>query len=118
MSELYDRSLIRMIKSNLKEMVRGWFVGDFAPSCYVTQDVEVGIKHYAKGEYEKAHYHKIATEITVIVSGSVKMNDTVYKTNEIITIEPGESTDFFALEDTTTVIVKLPGATNDKYLEE
>ena len=118
MSELYARSLTRMIKNNLKEMIRGWFVGDFTPSCYTTQDVEVGIKHYTKGEYEKAHYHKIATEITVIVSGSVKMNNTVYKENDIITIEPGESTDFCVLEDTTTVVVKLPGATNDKYLEE
>ena len=107
-----------MIQNNLKDMVRGWFVGDFAPSCYVTQDVEVAIKHYTKGEYEEAHYHKIATEITVIVSGSVKMNDITYNENEIITISPGESTDFCALEDTVTVVVKLPGATNDKYLEE
>jgi len=29
-----------------------------------------------------------------------------------------ESTDFKVLEDASTVVVKLPGATNDKYLGE
>ena len=46
------------------------------------------------------------------------MNDVVYSKGEIITIEPNESTDFEALEDTVCTVVKYPGASNDKYLGE
>ena len=51
----------------------------------------------------------------MIISGLVQMNGIEYKENEIVKISPGLSTDFFALEDTTTVVVKVPGANNDKY---
>ncbi|GIU68974.1 MAG: hypothetical protein KatS3mg002_0210 [Candidatus Woesearchaeota archaeon] len=71
-----------------------------------------------KGDSEAAHYHKIATEYTVITKGKVKMNGKIYEKDDIIVIEPNEVTDFLALEDTTTVVVKIPGANNDKYLVE
>ena len=102
----------------LNDMVRGWFVGNFEPSLYKTNDVEVGVKEYKKGDYEEWHYHKIATEITVIVSGCVQMNDKKYSKGDVIVIEPGEGTDFKALTDTVTAVVKLPGANNDKYVRE
>ena len=98
-------------------MVKGWFVGRFTPTVLSTNDVEVAVKHYKKGDYESAHYHKIATEITVIISGKVRMNVIVYGPNDIIVMEPGETTDFECLEDNTVnVVVKHPGANNDKYL--
>ena len=104
--------------SKLDDMVKGWFVGNFEPSLIPTNDVEVAVKSYKKGDSEDMHYHKIATEITVIVSGKVKMNDIIYRQGDIITIEPNESTDFEALEDTVCTVVKYPGASNDKYLGE
>jgi hypothetical protein len=102
--------------AKLDGMVRGWFVGDFQPTAYVTQDVEVGIKRHAAGATEARHHHKVATEITVIVSGHVRMNGIDYQAGDIVTVEPNESTDFHVVTDTLTVVVKLPGATNDKYL--
>lgn len=102
----------------LHEMLRGWFVGAFTPSVFITQDVEVAVQHFKAGDYEVKHLHKIATEITVIVSGAVRMNGTRYLAGSIIKILPGESTDFEALEDTVTTVVKLPGALDDKYLVE
>ena len=66
--------------------------------------------------YEQRHYHKIATEITAIVSGRVKMNGVVYESGDIITLSPGEESDFLALEDSVNVVVKIPGANDDKYL--
>ena len=104
-----------MKKSSLKNMINGWFVGKFEPSVFATDEVEVALKRYAKGDNEDLHHHRIANEITVIVSGKVKMNDTVYGQDDIITIEPYEATNFKALEDTTTLVVKIPGALNDKY---
>lgn len=103
--------------ARLDDMTKGWFVGNFSPSLYKTNDCEVAVKKYKAGEYEGRHYHKIATEVTVIISGIVQMNGIRYGEGDIIVMEPGESTDFKALEDSVNVVVKLPGANNDKYLE-
>lgn len=100
----------------LENMIRGWFVGNFNPSCFKTNALEVGIKTYKKGDYEECHYHKIATEITAIVKGKVKMNGNIYTKGDIIVIKPNESTDFLALENTINVVVKIPGANDDKFL--
>jgi len=104
-----------MILKNMKDMVKGWFVGNFEPSCYKTTQVEVGIKEHKAGDVESFHHHRIATEITVVVLGTVKMNGAVYTAGDIITLLPCEGSDFNAITDTKLVVVKLPGANNDKY---
>ena len=88
--------------AKLEDMVKGWFVGNFDPTLIKTNDVEVAVKEYKKGDYEEKHYHKI----TVIVSGKVRMNGIEYSKGDIIVIEPN---DFEALENT---VVKFPGASN------
>ena len=107
-----------MKKASLKDMVKGWFVGNFEPSPYKTNDVEVAVKRYRAGDYEAAHYHKIATELTVITRGRVRMNGTEYGEGDIIVMEPREITDFEAVTDAENVVVKIPGASNDKYIVE
>lgn len=107
-----------MKTAKLEDMVKGWFVGNFEPTLLKTNAVEVAVKEYKKGDYEERHYHKIATEITVIISGKVRMNGGVYSKGDIIVIESGESTDFEALEDSINAVVKYPGASNDKYIGE
>ena len=102
--------------AKLDDMVKGWFVGNFNPTLLKTNDVEVAVKEYKKGDKEEKHYHKIATEITIIVSGRVKMNGIEYSKGDIIVIEPNEVTDFEALEDTVNTVVKFPGVNNDKYI--
>ena len=105
-----------MYIANLTDMTRGWFVGSFEPTLFQTNEVEAAVKSYHAGECEAAHYHKIATEITVIISGKVSMNDISYCEGDMILIKPGESTDFRALTDVVTTVVKIPGALNDKYM--
>ena len=100
----------------LKDMFKGWIVGNFEPSLFKTDLVEVGVKEYKAGDKEQLHYHKVATEITLIVRGMVIMNGTLYNGGDIITIEPGESTNFEALTDTITTVVKLPCVKDDKYI--
>lgn len=102
--------------AKLEDMTGGWFVGDFEPTLVKTRDVEVAVKQYRAGDYEPRHFHKIATELTVIVTGEVEMNAVRYRTGDIVVIKPGESTDFRAISDTTTTVVKIPGVVNDKYL--
>ena len=105
-----------MKSAKLDEMIKGWFVGNFEPTLYKTEAVEVAVKRYRAGSHEPWHYHKIATEITVIVTGRVKMNGNEFTAGDIIVIEPGEATDFEVIDDTVTAVVKLPGCINDKYL--
>jgi quercetin dioxygenase-like cupin family protein len=102
--------------NNLDKMFKGWVVGNFKPSLYNTNHVEVAVKKYNSGDYEPTHFHKIATEITVIGKGKVLMNGNEYKTGDIITIKPGEKTDFKVLEDTLTTVIKLPSVKDDKYI--
>ncbi len=104
-----------MKHARLEDMVKGWFVGDFSPSVVRSKDCEVAVKHYKAGDYEAVHHHRVATEITLIVTGRVEMNGKEWQAGDIITIEPGEATDFRALTDTTNVVVKLPSAAGDKY---
>jgi len=103
-------------KYKLEDMVKGWFIGNFNPTLFSTNDVEVGVKQYKAGDFEESHYHKIATEFTVILNGIVEMSGNTYTDGDIIKINSGISTDFRAITDVTTLVVKIPGANNDKYI--
>lgn len=100
----------------LDEMTRGWFVGDFEPAAHQNSDVEVAIKHYSGGDVEARHVHKVATELTAVISGTVRMDSRELHAGEILKLEPGEACDFFAVTDAVVVAVKVPAAKDDKYL--
>lgn len=100
---------------NLTDMIKGWFIGPFQPSLFSTADFECAVKRYHAGDRETAHVHRVATEFTVIVEGSVRMNDMIYDRDAIIEILPGESADFEALTDVITFVVKTPAVLGDKY---
>lgn len=97
-------------------MKRGWFIGNFEPSMYKTEAVEVAVKNYVAGDCEEEHYHKIATEFTVILSGEMKMNEKVFVEGDIVKILPGEKVRFECIQPGQTVVVKLPGVIDDKYI--
>jgi quercetin dioxygenase-like cupin family protein len=101
----------------IENMTNGWFIGNFQPSLLKTQEVEVAFKSYIAGQKESAHHHKIATEFTLIASGEVKMNDQIFTQGDIITIYPNEVVAFEAITNATTVVVKLPSVSNDKYIQ-
>jgi mannose-6-phosphate isomerase-like protein (cupin superfamily) len=103
--------------AKLSSMKKGWFIGNFSPTVYATEAVEVAVKEYPAGFQEEWHYHKVAAEFTVIVSGEVEMNGRRFIAGDIIVISPGEGTDFRTFAPTVTTVVKIPGATNDKFLK-
>ena len=100
---------------NIKDMTKGWFVGNITPVAFSTKDCEVAFKQYKKGDKDVLHFHKVATEITLVASGKISINGDIYEQGEIIVIAPYEVSKFEAIEDSTTVVVKLPGANNDKF---
>lgn len=105
-----------MKHAHLNDMIKGWFVGAFAPTALNTDACEVAVKYYKAGDKEAAHYHKIATEVTLVLSGQVRIAGKEWQTGDIVVLEPGEITDFEALTDATNVVVKTPGILDDKYL--
>jgi mannose-6-phosphate isomerase-like protein (cupin superfamily) len=102
-------------RHRLDQFTKGWFVGNFHPTLIQSDAVEVAVKHYQAGEHEASHHHKIATELTLIVHGRVRMSGEEVGPGEIVKIHPGQSTDFTALTDVTTVVVKMPCVAGDKY---
>lgn len=112
-------SVTEQIKVNkLKDMHKGWFIGNFEPTVFQTEAFEVAVKHYKAGDSEPAHFHKGAREFTVIVSGKVQVNDVNYEAGDILTIQPNTEATFKALTDVVTTVVKVPGVKNDKFLVE
>lgn len=108
-----------MIKQfSLEDMTGGWFVGDFTPAALNIPAVEVGVQSFKAGECTVSHHHKIATEVTLLLSGLAKMAGHVLKPGDILTLPPGISSTFEAIEDCVTIVVKHPGVLNDKYIDE
>jgi len=104
-----------MTKHRLADMKGGWFVGDFAPTALRTTAAEVAVKTYARGATEGRHVHRVAAELTLVLNGDVRMNGVTYGHGDIIVLAPGEPTDFEALTDVMTVVVKVPSVAGDKY---
>ena len=100
----------------LSEFTRGWLIGNFDPSIIKTDQFEFSLKKYQAGEAEKKHFHKIAQEITAVVSGVFIMNGQTISEGDIISLEPGEPAEFKCVESGYTAVIKIPGASNDKYL--
>ncbi len=100
---------------HLDEMVKGWFVGDFAPTALRTEAAEVAVKLYKAGEHESTHLHKVATEVTLVLDGAVEMRGRRLSRGDIVKLMPGEAADFTAITDAITVVVKHPSISGDKY---
>jgi mannose-6-phosphate isomerase-like protein (cupin superfamily) len=105
----------RLERHDLSRYTKGWFVGHFEPTLMPSDAVEVAIKHYKAGDHEPSHHHKVATELTAIVSGRARMAGEEIGPGEIIKLVPGQSSDFTALTDVVTVVVKMPCVAGDKY---
>jgi hypothetical protein len=102
--------------SRIEDMTKGWFVGAFAPSVMRTDACEVAVKHHNAGYSDVDHYHEIATEATVVVSGRARMMGRDCGAGDIIVVEPGETSNFLAVTDVILVVVKIPSVQGDKYL--
>ncbi len=112
-------SLSQKIRRNrLSDMTCGWFVGAFSPAAFTTADVEVAVQRFPAGYRGAAHHHKVATEVTLLLSGEALMAGEHLISGDILTLAPGVSSTFAALTDCVTVVVKHPGVQNDKYPDE
>lgn len=104
-----------MIKRNINEFWRGWFIGNFEPSVLKTDQFEVAIITHTKGEYWPPHYHKVSTEYNVLLEGKMLICGKEINPWEVFIFEPGEIADPVFLEDCKVLCVKVPCVPGDKY---
>jgi quercetin dioxygenase-like cupin family protein len=102
----------------MSDMKGGWFVGNFEPTTHKTEGFEVGYKFHKKGEKQDTHYHKKGTEISYLLRGKFKIQDTILVAGDIFTIYPYEITNPEFLEDCEFLVVKIPSIPGDKYVIE
>lgn len=99
-----------------KNMVGGWFVGDFEPTAYKTKEFEVSYKTHPAGEIWDNHYHKIATEINYLIRGKMNLSGTTLEEGDIFILHPGEIAIPEFITDCELIVVKTPSIKGDKYV--
>jgi quercetin dioxygenase-like cupin family protein len=104
-----------MKKRNLDEMWRGWFIGNFDPAILKTENFEVGLLSHKKGEVWPKHYHVIATEYNLLISGSMTICGELIVPGTIFVLEPNEVADPIFHDDCQVLCVKVPSIKGDKY---
>ena len=104
-----------MKKYRIEDFHRGWFIGNFEPSLLKTDQFEVSLLRHSKGEKWASHYHAIATEYNVLITGMMKINGETLTDGDVFVFEPGDIADPEFLEDCVLVCVKTPSIPGDKY---
>lgn len=100
---------------NLKDFKGGWFIGNFEPSLFKSEAFEVGVNFHPSGSYWASHYHAIATEYNVLLSGKMNICGQTIESGQIFVIPPKEVADPVFLTDCRVLIVKTPSIPGDKY---
>ena len=103
--------------TKLTDYYKGWFVGNFEPSTFKTDQFEVGIVHHKQGEEWPCHYHT-GTEINYLVSGKIRIHEKNLVSGDVFMFEPYEVADPEFLEDCVVVVIKTPSIPGDKYAAE
>jgi len=94
---------------------RGWFIGDFDGAVFRTKDFEVTYQKNSRSQ-TASHIHKLAYEITLVISGRQICNGEMFEAGDICVLEPGDISQIEYLEETEVITIKTPSIPSDKYL--
>lgn len=100
----------------IENFAGGWFIGDFSPTLLANPDFEVCLKRFKEGDFEVNHFQKRAKEFTIVVSGLCRMGAITLSPGDILVLEPGEISDFLAIEDSVVIGIKTPSIPGDKVV--
>lgn len=101
---------------NIKNYYRGWIIGNFEPSLIKTKLFEIALLQHKKNEKWSKHFHKVATEYNVLISGKMIVCDKEINTGDIFVLEKNEIADPVFLEDCIVLCIKIPSVPGDKYI--
>lgn len=93
---------------------RGWFIGNFERAAFPSKDFEVAYQKNPRCQ-TASHIHKIAHEITLVISGRQICNGEMFEAGDICILEPGDISQIEYLEETEVVTIKVPSVPSDKH---
>ena len=99
------------------ENLNGWYVGKFLPNLISSNLLEFGYKKILKNHKPDYHYHKLKTEYTILIEGSILLETSqkIIKPVTCIKLNPFEKNDQLFLEDSLILIINTPSVQNDKF---
>lgn len=100
----------------LHTMKGGWFVGNFEPTAFKTEDFEAALLVHHGGENHHAHYHAKATEINLLLEGEMTIQEKRLYPGDIFILHPYEVADPIFHKDCKVMCIKLPSKPGDKYI--
>lgn len=100
----------------IDDKTRGWFVGNFENASFKTDACEVSYKKHYAGEFWEPHYQEKITEINLMISGEMIIQNTKLIAGDIFILYPYEIADPIFLTDCEVVCIKVPGIRNDKVV--
>lgn len=111
----------------IEDFHRGWFVGAFKNSAFQTEAAEVCVVEHFAGEMPREHYHAVATEITLVLSGVIDIRavlpngtsiERTFRSGDVFVVEPFTSVAPCIIMDSRVVVVKVPSKLDDKYFTD
>lgn len=99
-----------------KNLINGWFIGNFSPSVYKTEQCEVAYKHHFPGEDWPEHYHQHSDEINYLLTGKMEVNGQRMEGPCIFIIKKGEAVKPRFITTVALIVVRVPGIPNDKVI--
>ena len=100
----------------IDDMKQGWFVGNFNPTAYKTDNLEVCYRIHKKDEKWSTHYHEKITEINLLISGKMTIQNTELNSGDIFILKPFEIADPIFIEDCAILCIKTPCIVGDKTI--
>jgi mannose-6-phosphate isomerase-like protein (cupin superfamily) len=82
---------------------------------FKSEKAEVCYKIHEAGEFIQPHYHKVATEINVLLEGEMEVNGEKILPNDIFLLEPNEIVYATPIKTSKLIVVKIPSIVGDKY---
>ncbi|MEY4961582.1 MAG: hypothetical protein RLZZ249_279 [Actinomycetota bacterium] len=100
--------------ARIDTFTNGWFIGDFHPSILRTGAFEVCFKELRAGFSEPMALQIHCEEVTLVISGRIRMGDLIFAAGDVVRVMPGEPVDLTVLEDSRLIGIKTPSLPGDK----
>lgn len=117
----FDKYNINFELYNIKDMKSpshdgGWFIGNFEPSIFKTNQFEVGHLFIKKGEITPVHFHQNHKEFNYIIKGKMSINNKILTKGDIFVFNENVISVPFFYEDTEIICIKTPSKPGDKVI--
>ncbi|SCY71446.1 WavE lipopolysaccharide synthesis family protein [Butyrivibrio sp. INlla14] len=97
----------------LREMKKGYFIGDFEPNILRSKDVEICIRGASKYTLDAAYYRRNDKRVIYINQGKIDIDGRIFGKGDAIMFEPGEVINIFALTNVEMIAMNFPGTKGD-----